>query len=400
MRLATNQICPITGRPMRARRGNVISLFGDAPIVPVTTTPKAGYYYLPKKGDVPYNIAKKAYKDAGLTDVKTGLFLMNDNPANAHIKKGKSGWESYKVKGLQLNPDYDSSDAQSTHGSGTGYPLVWIPPLNGATPDQVAGGGQPIPGQEGKQGIPGPQGPQGIPGPQGPQGIPGEPGHTPTKAELSSLISDFMDENPVSGKVSSQELAKAVSDYLQKNPVAQGPQGIPGPRGPQGIPGPAPTKAELSSLISDFMDENPVAGKVSSQELAKAVSDYLQKNPVAQGPQGIPGPRGPQGMPGPAPTPEQLQKAVTTYISNNPIESGGSGFDMEQARDFVDARIRIALRDLPSSSTSADFDFANMSWKNAALLLTAGVLGAAILGGMQKAKRRKATRGGKVPALV
>jgi len=388
MRLATKQICPITGRPIRARRGNIISLFGDAPIVPVTTTPKAGYYYLPKKGDVPYNIAKKAYKDAGLTDVKTGLFLMNDNPANAHIKKGKSGWESYKVKGLQLNPDYDSSDAQSAHGSGTGYPLVWIPPLNGATPDQVSGGGQPIPGQEGKQGIPGPRGERGE---RGPQGVPGEPGHTPTEAELNALISAFMDDHPVSGKVGSQDLAKAVSDYMKANPVAQG------ARGPQGIPGRTPTKAELQALISEFLDQNPVAGKVSSQQLAAAVADWMKSHPVAQGargPQGIP------GEPGRPPTTAEIASAVASYLKANPIPSGQSGFDMDAARDFVDARIRVALRDLPSSSTSADFDFANMTWKNAALLLTAGVLGAAILGGMQKAKRRRATHGGKVPALV
>jgi hypothetical protein len=381
-------ICPIPGRPIRARYANVYPLFGDAPVVPVSAKPIAGYYYLPKKGESPYSIAKKAYADQGLTDVKTGLFLMNDNPANGHIKKAKSGWESYNVKGLQLNPDYDSTDAQAQHGSGTGYPLVWIPPLNGDTPDKVAGGGTPIPGSEGKQGIPGPRGERGE---RGPQGIPGEPGHTPTTAELNALISAFMDDHPVSGKVSSQDLAKAVSDYMKANPVAQG------ARGPQGIPGEpgrTPTKAELQALISEFLDQNPVAGKVSSQELAAAVADWMKSHPVAQGargPQGIP------GEPGRPPTTAEIASAVASYLKANPIPSGGSGFDMDQARDFVDARIRVALRDLPTSGGGADFDLSAMTWKHAAMMLTAGILGAAVLEGLQHAKRRKGTKlfGGK-----
>jgi hypothetical protein len=371
---------PVTGRPMRAGWGNVVPLFGDAPLVPVSTKPVAGYYFLPKKGDVPYRIAKAAYQDAGLTDVRTGLFLMNDNPANDHIKKSKSGWESYNIKGLQLNPDYDSTDAQAAHGSGTGYPLVWIPPLNGATPDQVAGGGAPLPGKEGRQGIPGPAGPKGD------RGEPGEPGHTPTKAELNALIAAFMDENPVAGKVSSQDLAAAVDAYMRAHPVAQG------ARGPQGIPGEPgrpPTQAELTALIAKFLDENPVAGKVSSQELAAAVAEWMKTHPEAQGargPQGIP------GEPGRPPTQAEIQSAVASYLKANPIESGSGGFDMDMARDFVDARIRVAMRNLPASGGGGDFDLSSLSWKNAALLLTTGILGAVIVGGLQKSRGRKASK--------
>lgn len=337
---------------------NVVPLFGAAPVVPVSTSPIAGYYFLPQKGDTPWSISKRAYQDTGLTSVKNGLMLINDNPANDHIKKGTAGWESYGVKGLQLNPKYDSADAQSAHGSGTGYPLVWIPPLSGATPDQVAGGGgAPGPkgdtGTPGTPGTPGPQGPQGIPGPKGDPGSPGaagpqgEPGHTPTKAELQALIADFMDEHPTSGKVSSAELARAVADHLAQHPVAQGPQG------PQGIPGP-------------------------------------------KGEPGSPGAPGPRGEPGPGPTAGQLNTAVSNYMTEHPVSSGGgAGFDMDQARDFVDARIRVALRNLPQpSGGGGDFDLSNMTWKHAALVLSAGILGAAILGGMQGMKRRRQTTGG------
>jgi hypothetical protein len=354
--------------------------FGAAPSIAVMATPTAGFYYQVKKGDTPWKIANTAYVDSGLlTAVKTGLFLLNDNPANAHIQKGTSGWESYKVKGLQLNPKYAPGDASAAHGSGTAYPLLWVPPTDGRTPDQMGGGS-------------GPAGPQGNPGQKGDKGDKGDPGHTPTAAEIKKLISDFMDQHPVAGKVSAADLAAAVADHLAKNPVAQGergPQGIPGEPGPAGPP---PGKETIKALIAEFMDENPVAGKVSAADLAAAVSDHLAKNPPiaqgARGPQGIPGEPGPAGPP---PTTAQIAQGISDYMKANPVPSGGSsGFDMDQARDFVDARIRVALRNYkPESTGTADFDLASMGWQHAAMFVIGGMLGAALLNGLQQGKKHK-----------
>jgi hypothetical protein len=341
-------------------------------------TPTAGFYYQVKKGDSPWKIANTAYVDSGLlTAVKTGLFLLNDNPANAHIQKGISGWESYKVKGLQLNPKYAPGDASAAHGSGTAYPLLWVPPTDGRTPDQMGGGSGPA-GPEGRQGIPGPKGDK------------GDPGHTPTAAEINKLISDFMDEHPITGKVSAADLAAAVAAWMKENPIEagqRGPQGIPGERGPAGPP---PSKETIKSLIAEFMDENPVAGKVSAADLAAAVADHLAKNPIAQGargPQGIPGERGPAGPP---PTTAQIAQGISDYMKANPVSSGGGSFDMDQARDFVDARIRTALRNYkPESTGTADFDLASMGWQHAAMFVIGGMLGAALLNGLQKGKKHK-----------
>jgi hypothetical protein len=86
--------------------GKLAYLFGETPAVSISAKPRVGYYYQTKKTDNPWSVAKEAYVNQGLTDVKTGLFLMNDSAANDHIQKGTSGWESYKIKGLQFSPKY------------------------------------------------------------------------------------------------------------------------------------------------------------------------------------------------------------------------------------------------------------------------------------------------------
>jgi hypothetical protein len=290
--------------------GNLAYLFGAAPSVPVTAKPMAGYYYQTVKTDSPWTVAKRAYQDTGLTTVKTGLMLMNDNPANSHIKKGKKNWESYGIKGLQFNPDYAAGDADAKVGSGKNYPLVWIPPLDGRTPDEMGGGGTGPQGPAGKSGTQGPPGPVGPVGPVGPQG--------------------------------------------QRGPV--------GPVGPQG---PAPSKAEIAALVSDFMDENPVAGRVSAEQLATAVDNYMKKNPIAQGARGPAGPPGPVGPRGPA--------------------GAASSFDMDQARDFVDARIRVALRNFKPEGGQVQTAGMN-DWLG---VFAAGIAAAALLGALKGMKRRK-----------
>jgi hypothetical protein len=347
--------------------GNVAYLFGAAPTVPVANTPTVGYYYQTKKGDTPWSVAKKAYQDTGLTSVKSGLMLLNDNAANSHIQKAKTGWESYGIKGLQFNAKYAAGDADATKGSGKAYPLVWVPPLDGRTPGQMTGGGtgpQGPAGKSGTQGQPGPMGPAGPVGPIGPAGPRGPAGPAPSKSQISALIADFIDENPVAGKVSADDLANAVKKYMEANPVAQGARGPAGPAGPRGPAGPAPSKAQISALIADFIDANPVAGKVSANDLAKAVNNYMANHPIAQGARGPAGPVGPPGPRGPA--------------------GSGSEFDMNQARDFVDARIRVALRNFKPEGGQVQTAGFN-SWLG---VFAAGIAASALLTAFRKNRRR------------
>jgi hypothetical protein len=214
----------------------------------IVAYPKPGSFYkfgTYKEDETYYGIVKRAY---GADNIKKNLLMVNASTWNDHIDRKTKGWESYKVKGLQSTPDYDSTNnPRAKVLSGHEYPIVWLPPVTGEEPEDAGYSdpitvptpiptptpGEPIPGPpgpQGPQGIPGPPGPAGAKGAIGPQGIPGPPG-------------------------------------------PEGAQGIPGPPGPQGPPG-----AGAGS---------PVPGPPGPTG--------------AMGPQGIPGPPGPagaQGIPG------------------------------------------------------------------------------------------------------
>lgn len=157
----------------------------------ITDTPQAGYWYRPSKGDTCWAISKAAY---GAANVKAGLYAMNGATWNEHIRKGASGWEAYKVKGLQLTPNYSATDTRAPYGSGNSYPTIWLPPLPGKEePEQVHVGAPLViePSPEPEISLPvvtptptptptpigvGPMGPPGPMGPAGPMGPPGMPG--------------------------------------------------------------------------------------------------------------------------------------------------------------------------------------------------------------------------------
>jgi hypothetical protein len=227
-----------------------------------------GRWYRPTNDETPFGVAKRAY---GATNLKVGLMLMNNATWNAHIKKGKAGWESYKTTGLQFNPQYSSSLVHAPSGSGKVQPTVWIPPLTGEEPEQIykttpTPGPTPIPPDLDPvpnptpdptptpgPGIPGPQGPQGKQGIPGPQGPAGKDGASANDAAIMA----------------------AITKYLTVNPPAAGPQG---PMGPPGVPGPIGPP-----------------GNASDEAIKAAIMAYLAKNP----PEGVPGPVGPPGPPGP-----------------------------------------------------------------------------------------------------
>ena len=185
----------------------------------VLTVPKAGNWYQIKKGDTYWQVSKVAY---GKPAVKTGLFLMNDSTWNGYIEKKTNGWESYKVKGLQATPHYNSNAPRSPYGSGNDYPIVWIPPMSGEEPEDiytapittitpsVPGIGPPgppgkqgligPPGPPGKQGLIGPPGPPGqsIVGPPGPPGPPGSAGSSlpPSPNQILEAVKKWAEQNP------------------------------------------------------------------------------------------------------------------------------------------------------------------------------------------------------------
>ena len=95
----------------------------------IAAEPTPGMFYQVRGGDSVWKIAKAAY-DAP----RPGIFWINDSAWNAHIRKGKRGWEAYKVKGLQLTKHYNPAAAPSPYKSGNQYPLLWIPAAAGDEP--------------------------------------------------------------------------------------------------------------------------------------------------------------------------------------------------------------------------------------------------------------------------
>lgn len=249
-----------------------------------------GMFYRPLPDETPYGVAKRAY---GADDVKAGLLLMNAATWNNHITKGSAGWESYKIKGLQFNPQYSSANPHAPSGSGHEYPTVWVPPLTGEEPEQIYKTPDPIvvPGQPGKTGPAGPVGPMGPAGPMGPIGPLGP----------SGPIGPMGPPGPP-GSASNAAIEAAVKAYLAANPPKgtpgpmgpAGPSGLPGSQGPIGPVGPSGPMGPMGPMGPP--------GNASDLAIANAVKAYLAANPPAgiPGPMGPPGPAGPAGPSGPA----------------------------------------------------------------------------------------------------
>jgi hypothetical protein len=288
----------------------------------ISPTPTAGAFYQVKKGDNVVNISRAAYGTP-----QPGIFRINDSPYNSYIRKAATGWEPYKVLGLQLTPYY--SPNRGAYGTGQAYPILWIPPPpNYDEPDEdgpavaeiTAAPAQPMQGPPGQRGEVGPQGKQGIPGPAGPQGAPGKGGAT--DAQINAAISKYMQAHPTS------TTAKA------------------GPAGKQGPPGPAPTSAQMQAEIAKYYAAHtkeaaamikkyappgppgktgpagPAAkGGASDAQINAAISKYMQAHPLAAsnakiGPVGPPGPQGPAGT---SATPEAIAAAISKFMEANPI---------------------------------------------------------------------------------
>jgi hypothetical protein len=309
--------------PCPYRRGGFYGFgyaFAGAPTMPVSASPTIGYYYQVVKGDTVSAIAKKAYQTPGLARTYDGLMLINNNAANAHIKKAKKGWESYNVLGIQLTPDYAENDADAVHGSGKAYPLLWIPNLAGQTPqDMTSGGAKGDKGETGAAGAAGAKGAKGDPGPAGPPGPVGPPGQIGPAGPAGPAGAAGKNGAPGERGEMGPPGPTGPRGATGKTGAA-GPQG---PRGEQGPPGPVVT-TEGKSVTGPAGPTGPRG----EQGLPGARGE--QGPPGETGPAGPAGPAGAQGPPGPVGpagsggsiSPAAITSAVQASMKAHPVTGG------------------------------------------------------------------------------
>ncbi len=243
----------------------------------ITPVPVAGKWYRIKRGETWWGTAKKAYGPA--PNLRIGLLQMNASTWNDHIDRKRRGWESYNRPGLQATPDYSVTDPHAPKGSGTAYPVAWVPPLTGEEPEEVYPPEDPIVGP----GIPGPRGPIGPIGPSGPRGTPGTIGP----------IGPGGSEGPP-GQATDEAIMRAVTDWMNTHPdEIRGPAGqtgVPGTPGAEGPPGQATDEA-IMRAVTDWMNTHP-------DEIRGPRGASGDMGPI--GPLGPVGPVGPEGPMGPA----------------------------------------------------------------------------------------------------
>ena len=279
------------GRILAAHRRPMFFGLGSDRYVPtpaqILTIPTPGAFYRIKKGETWWGTAKTAY---GADNVKPGLLLMNASTWNDHIERKSTGWEAYKVAGLQATPDYSATNPRGTKGSGNAYPVAWIPPLDtAAEPESIYGPTVGPSGPKGPPGPAGPPGPQGVPGPAGPAGPQGPRGAS----------------GPVgpAGALNAAAIQASLEEYFAKHPEMAGkpgPQGLPGAMGPPGPIGPTGARGPSGPAGPP--------GQATAEAIRAVVEQYLRENPIQvatgpsgpPGPQGIPGPVGPRGPVGPS----------------------------------------------------------------------------------------------------
>lgn len=239
----------------------------------VSPVPVQGKWYRVKKGDTYWAISKAAY---GRDNVRSGLMLLNNSAWNSYIDKARKGWEAYKVDGLQATREYSGSTPRSPKGSGTAYPLVWIPPAGGGEPDEDTA--DPVVGPPGPMGPAGPRGGTGRPGAIGPPGAGGPPGPRGEagRGGPPGSIGPMGPPGPGGG-------SGDIIPGPPGPPGARGRFGPPGPMGPVGPPGPG---GEGGSSIPGPPGPSGPRGLIGP--------------PGSPGGGGPPGPSGPIGPEGPA----------------------------------------------------------------------------------------------------
>ena len=262
------------GPPRFAGFGETTQRFNPPAALVKNSYPEPGKFFRPKDANSinVATIALRAYKQGNTAN---GVVAIANSTWNrSHVYYAKTGYGPYaqhltNETGPQQERRY-STDPLAQPGSGSHWPTLWLPPLDGrpepeeyfgwvppSDPGQGETGEMGPVGQKGDKGDTGARGPIGpigpagagdsVPGPMGAPGIPGPAGQRGPKGDTGAR-----------GSI--------------------GPAGasIVGPIGPPGSPGNASQEA-IATAVENYLETHPA---VTSDQLANAIAEYMAAHPI------------------------------------------------------------------------------------------------------------------------
>lgn len=347
----TGVLYPFNRTPSRNRFFRRGFFLDGADVPEIKATPQIGSFFRPAKTTAwtVWKIANNARTAAGLPSNMTYKIIqaISKSAFNKHIAYTNKGYENYPFTGPELTTRY-SLDMNAAKGSGTNYPVVWIP--NPATLAEPAPAAAPVatpsttpaivgtPGPAGPAGPPGIIGPVGPQGPKGDKGEPGPPGIPGTAAGTAKAIP---------GPAGPAGPPGIIGPIGPKGDTgATGPQGVPGKTGPAGPAGPAGPPGKVLSTSGNKIVSGPPgpAGPAGPAGLPGIMGPQGPAGKPGQvGPAGPAGPMGPRGLPGSGGTvsPEAIAAAVQEYLKTIPKGS--------ITRNDVEKMIKAAMEKIPAT---------------------------------------------------
>jgi len=102
--------------------------------------PRPGMFYWATRALNVAEIARVAAKNSE-TPISTAnmVALIAGSTWNHHIRYSSKGYTSYGIEGPQMEAKYSATDPTAGYGTGTSWPVLWIPTADGKEPDDIYG---------------------------------------------------------------------------------------------------------------------------------------------------------------------------------------------------------------------------------------------------------------------
>ena len=135
-------------------------------------------------------------------------------------------------------------------------------------------------------------------------------GHT--DEEIRIIVAEWYQANK-DAQLTKEDVDGWITEYLEENPVSGG-----------------LTEQQVNAIVAAYIRDNNISGSVGAEEIAQAVENYIAEHPIT----GV--------------TTKDIQNAVNSYLAEHPVEGGTMDEDTfdEMADEWIE-NIKIAGANLP-----------------------------------------------------